>query len=261
MKKIFAILFLLCTQLFAQGELKLLTTIHGEKEGDEFSDVDAIGDINGDGFDDFIVGKKNRGSYLKLYFGASPFDTLNCIKFLEGTRKIVYASGCGKGDLNGDGYNDFVINTLYDVNDYRVEIYYGGKDKKIYDNPDLIITNNGWYYSFGARSINGDLNNDGYDDLVITAPNDDFDARGRVYIYLGGKEMDDICDVFLEGKEEFDMFGASAEIIGDVNADGYDELLVGAPQDLKDKGGKAYLFFGGDSIGFNQSIELIGDTT
>ncbi|MBI1937135.1 MAG: T9SS type A sorting domain-containing protein, partial [Ignavibacteriales bacterium] len=46
-----------------------------------------------------------------------------------------------------------------------------------------------------------------------------------------------------------------------VNADGYDELLVGAPQDLKDKGGKAYLFFGGDSIGFNQSIELIGDTT
>lgn len=261
MKKIFVLLFLLCTQLFAQGELKLLTTIHGENEGDEFSDVDAIGDINGDRFDDFIIGKKNRGSYLKLYFGGSPFDTLNCIKFLEGARKRVYASGCGKGDLNGDGFNDFVINTLYDVNDYRVEIYYGGKDKKIYDNPDLIITNNGWYYGFGARSISGDLNNDGYDDLVITAPNDDFDAHGRLYIYYGGKEIDDVCDVFLEGKEAADMFGNSAEIIGDVNADGYDDLLVGAPQDLKGEGGKAYLFFGGDSIGFNNAIELIGDTT
>ena len=260
MKKISLIMIMMAATLFAQDELKLLTAVHGEKDGDGFSVVDAIGDVNGDGYDDFIVGG-STGEYVKLYFGGSPFDTLDCIKFLHVTRKAMYASGCGKGDLNGDGYNDFVINTAYDVNDYRVEIYYGGKDKKIYDNPDLTITNNGWYYNFGGRSISGDLNGDGYDDLVISAPMDDYDARGRVYIYFGGKDMDSNVDVYLEGKEGRDMFGESVSIVGDVNGDGFDDLLVGAPQDLKGKGGKAYLFWGGKNIGFNNTIEFLGDTT
>ena len=258
MKKVFIVLSLIATTLFAQDELKLLTTVHGEKEGDMYSVVDAVGDVNGDGFDDFIVGGSS-GEYVKLYFGGSPFDTLDCIRFVQGTWRRVNVSGCGKGDLNGDGYNDFVINTAYFVDDYRVEIYYGGKDKKNYDTPDLTITNNGWYYGFGGRSIIGDLNGDGYDDLVISAPNDDYDAHGRVYIYFGGKDMDTECDVFLEGKEPFDMFGKSVSIVGDVNNDGYDDLLVGAPQFLaEDKPGKAYLFFGGEEIGFDNSVEFVG---
>lgn len=261
MKKIFLVSLIFSVQLIAQNELKLLTNVHGEKEGDRFSSVDAIGDVDGDGYDDFIVGATNIGEYVKLYFGGSPFDTLNCIKFLHGTRKIVYASGCGKGDLNGDGYNDFIINTMYDVNDYRVEIYYGGKNKKIYDNPDLTITNNGWYYYFRGKSITGDLNGDGYDDLVITAPNDDYDARGRVYIYYGGKEMDTNVDVYLEGKP-WDNFGNSASIVGDVNGDGFDDLLIGAPQIVKTGlSGKADLFFGGSIIGFDNCIEFVGDST
>jgi hypothetical protein len=223
---------------FAQGELKLLTSVHGEKNGEYFSSVDAIGDVNGDGYDDFIVG--DGGKYVKLYLGASPFDTLNYIKFLQGIRKRVYASGASKGDLNGDGYNDFILNTLYDVNDYRVDIYYGGKE--IDTIPDVTITNNIWYSGFGARSITGDLNGDGYDDLVVSAPMDDYDAHGRLYIYFGGKEMDTVCDVFLEGKEPFDKFGNSLSIIGDTNGDGYDDLLVGTCQDLKNGKGKAYLF-------------------
>jgi hypothetical protein len=56
MKTIHLILILLCIELYAQDELTLLTAIHGEKEGDAFSSVDAIGDVDGDGYDDFIVG-------------------------------------------------------------------------------------------------------------------------------------------------------------------------------------------------------------
>jgi hypothetical protein len=243
---------------FAQSELKLLTSIHGENNGEYFSSVDAIGDVNGDTYDDFIVG--DDGKYVKLYLGASPFDTLNCMKFLQGVRKRVYASSAGKGDLNGDGYNDFILNTLYDVNDYRIEIYYGGKELDTL--PDLTITNNIWYSNFGARSMTGDLNGDGYDDLVVSAPVDDYDVHGRLYIYFGGKEMDTVCDVFLEGKEPGDMFGGSAAIIGDVNGDGYDDLLVGAPQVVKQNGhGKAYLFFGGNKIGFDNFVEFFGDST
>ncbi len=258
MKTIHLILILFCVELYAQDGLTLLTTVHGEKAGDAFSFVDAIGDVNGDGFDDFIVGGSS-GEYVKLYFGGSPFDTLDCLRFVKGTWRRVSASGCGKGDLNGDGYNDFVINTAYFVDDYRVEIYYGGKDKKIYDNPDLTITNNGWYYGFRGRAINGDLNGDGYDDLVISAPMDDYDAHGRVYIYYGDKEMDTECDVFLEGKEPFDMFGSSVSNVGDANGDGYDDLLIGAPQELAGgRPGKAYLLYGGNDIGFNNSVEFVG---
>jgi hypothetical protein len=258
MKKAFMILLLNITMSFAQDGFTLLTTVHGEKEGDAYSVVDAVGDVNGDGFDDFIVGGSS-GEYVKLYFGGSPFDTLDCVRFVQGTWRRVSASGCGKGDLNGDGYNDFVINTTYFVDDHRVEIYYGGKDKKIYDNPDLVITNNGWYYGFSGRAINGDLNRDGYDDLIISAPSDDYDAHGRVYIYFGGKDMDTECDVFLEGKEPLDMFGRSVSIIGDTNGDGYDDLLIGASQELTgDRPGKAYLLYGGNDIGFNNSVEFVG---
>jgi hypothetical protein len=258
MKKIFSLL-LLYGSLFAQGQFKLLTTIHGENNGDSFSSIDAIGDIDGDGYDDFIIG--DGGKYVKLYFGGSPFDTLKCIKFLQGERRRVYASCCGKGDLNGDGYNDFVLNTLYDVNDYRVEIYYGGKNKRTYDTPDIAITNNGWYYNFGGRTIEGDINGDGYKDLIISAPNDDYDARGRVYIYYGGKSMDTAVDVYLEGEDHFDMFGYSISVVGDINGDGYDDFLVGAPQLLKGTPGKAYLFYGGPNIGFNNCVRFVGDST
>lgn len=258
MKKTNLIFLMLATTLFAQNELKLLTTVHGEKDGDAFSFIDAIGDVNGDGYDDFIVGG-NTGEYVKLYFGGSPFDTLDYIKFLQGTWRCVSVSGCGKGDLNGDGYNDFVINTAYWMNDERVEIYYGGKDKKIYDTPDLIITSDDCIYRYGGRSISGDLNGDGYDDLVISGSNVAWDDTGRVCIYFGGREMDTVCDVFLKGKESFDMFGYSSSIIGDINGDGFDDLLVGAPQSSKNKPGKAYLFFGGKEIGYNNCVEFVGD--
>ena len=254
---IFLLICLFSQKIEAQDEFSLLTSIHGEKDGDNFIDVDAIGDINGDGYADFIVG--DSGEYVKLYLGSSPFDTLNCIKFMQGTRKRIYSSGCGGGDLNGDGYNDFVINSSYDYDDYRVYVYYGGKE--IDTLPDITITNTGYRYDFGGRSISGDLNNDGFDDLLISAPNDYFDARGRVYIYYGGAVMDAVCDVYLEGKEGFDMFGWSTCMVGDLNNDGFDDFVVGAPQDLKGESGKAYLFFGGDSIGFYNSLELIGNTS
>src|ERR1035437_4074637 len=192
MKKIIILIFMISSISFAQSELKFLTSISGEKQDDQFISVDAVGDINGDGFNDFIVGA--NGQYVKLYFGGSPFDTLNCIKFLNGVRKRISVYGCGKGDLNGDVYNDFVINSIYDENDYRVSVYFGGKEKDT--TADLVITNNTWYSGFAARAINGDLNGDGYNDLVASAPNDDYDAHGRLYIYYGGKNMVVIIEDF-----------------------------------------------------------------
>lgn len=260
MKKVSIILFVMTLTLFAQDELILLTSVHGEKDGDAFSNAAVLGDVNGDGFDDFIVGSQ-RESYSKLFFGGNPFDTLNCIRFQSHESFTSFnASFGGDGDLNGDGYKDFVLGAYYDMfNLGKVFIHFGGPT--IDTAAHLTITGQGYYYFFGAHiAINGDLNGDGFDDLVISAPNDDYDAHGRVYIYFGGNEMDTICDVFIEGKEQFDMLGRSVSIIGDANRDGFDDLLIGAPQDKNGKGGKAYLFWGGENIGFNNAIEFIGAT-
>lgn len=265
MKKIvtiYLLTILAVINLIAQDELSLLTTVHGEKEGDAFSKVATLGDVNGDGFDDFIVGSNPRG-YAKLYFGGSPFDTNNYIRFESSASFTAYkGSFAGRGDLNGDGFADFVLGANYDIFQFgKVFIHFGGTE--IDTTADLTITGQGYYYLFGSSiSIDGDLNGDGYDDLVVSAPMDDYDARGRVYIYFGGSDMDTECDVYLEGEEAFDAFGGSIDIVNDVNGDGYYDLLVGAPQTLADdKPGKAYLFFGGNEIGFENSIEFIGDET
>ncbi|MFA7418794.1 MAG: T9SS type A sorting domain-containing protein [Melioribacteraceae bacterium] len=259
MKKIIFGLLLYVISANAQETLKLLTTVHGEKQGDAYSSVAQLGDVNGDGFNDFIAGSRGKG-YAKLYFGGSPFDTLNCIRFQSHEQFTAYSgSFAGDGDLNGDGYKDFVLGATYDIFQLgKIFIHFG--KAKVDTLADKTITGKAPYYFFGSRmAMNGDLNGDGYDDLVVSAPNDDVDAHGRVYVFFGGKEMDTICDVFLEGKNPFDIFGGSIAIVGDTNGDGYDDLLIGASQSLaKNKPGRAYLFYGGKNIGFSNSREFVG---
>ena len=65
MKKIIILIFMISSISFAQNKLHLLTTIHGEKNADQFTSMDAVGDVNGDGFNDFITGANDK--YVKLY--------------------------------------------------------------------------------------------------------------------------------------------------------------------------------------------------
>ena len=114
MKRTVLLIIFYSTNLFGQGDFTFLTSVHGEKEGDQFSSVCSLGDVNGDGYDDFIVG--GIGNYVKLYFGGSPFDTLNCLRFQSHEQYTSYAGIFGGGgDLNGDGYKDFVIGAAWDI--------------------------------------------------------------------------------------------------------------------------------------------------
>jgi hypothetical protein len=82
---------------FAQGELKLLTSVHGEKNGDVYSIVTPLGDVNGDGYNDFIVGNQTGKGYAKLYLGGSTFDTLNCIRFQNHEQFTTYNGSFASG--------------------------------------------------------------------------------------------------------------------------------------------------------------------
>src|SRR5439155_311121 len=76
----------------------------------------------------------------------------------------------------------------------------------------------------------GDVNGDGYADVIVGALYNDAvgtDA-GRAYVYYGGPGADAVADLTLTGAAAIDNFGTSVSSAGDVKGDGYDDVIVGA---------------------------------
>lgn len=95
----------------------------------------------------------------------------------------------------------------------------------------------------------GDVNGDGYDDIIIGAPNNDAVAAdaGRAYIFYGGLNMNTFADVTLSGEASGNLFGRSVSSAGDVNGDGYPDVIVGAHA-YNGSQGRAYIYIMEDQI-------------
>ncbi len=90
----------------------------------------------------------------------------------------------------------------------------------------------------------GDVNNDSYDDVIVGSAD-----WNEAYIYYGGANMDSVSDLILKGEYDGDYFGMSVSGAGDVNSDGYDDVIVGAPNyPGHGYNGRAYVYFGGKNI-------------
>ena len=170
------------------------------------------------------------------------------------------------GDVNGDGLPDFAIgaplNSQAAYSAGKVYIYFGreaGWDPLV----NLGLSNASYLgelemaWAGGAVSAAGDVNNDGYDDILIGAPHDNENGieAGQVYLIFG-KPSDQWgmnislaqADASFWGEAEGDNAGASVAGVGDVNDDGYDDILIGAPKnnptgDLP-SAGQVYLILG-----------------
>ena len=151
------------------------------------------------------------------------------------------------GDLNGDGFDDWMISALLsDAGGYdagRVYVYWGGPQADA--RPDLVLTGETAGDCFGATVAKaGDVNGDGFVDLLVGAPFDDAAGTdaGRVYVYFGGPEVDAIPDLTLDGPTAGGDFGnvSSARISGD----GFDDIVVGSPcfGTSKPTAGRVYVY-------------------
>jgi hypothetical protein len=227
-------------------------TIIGEGSENYFGEsVSDAGDLNNDGYDDVIIGAEGYNDdegRVYIYFGDFSMDNVADV-VLSGAGGTYFGySVSGAGDINGDGYDDVIVG-----GSGYFDIYYGGNPM---DNiSDLTINGAS---SFGETvSDAGDVNNDGYDDVIVGA-NDYNSAKGSAFIYFGGNPMNNTVDVTLNGENAYDYFGQAVSGAGDLNNDGYDDVVVGAP-DYSSSTGRAYVFYGGSPMNSEADIIMTGE--
>jgi hypothetical protein len=210
-------------------------TATGEGSNNHFGyAVDTAGDVNGDGYDDIIVGAYHYREFTgRVYVYAGNANGLSATPVLTITGEgpnIYFGRAVGAaGDVNGDGYDDVIVGAqAYDNWTGRVYVY-AGIPSGLDANPIFIASGEGPADSFG-RSVGavGDVNGDGYSDVVVGAHGYG-DFHGRIYVYAGSADGLGAAPMFTAtGEEANSHLGYSAGTAGDVNKDGYDDLIVGA---------------------------------
>ncbi|MBN2071739.1 MAG: FG-GAP repeat protein [Candidatus Krumholzibacteriota bacterium] len=235
--------------------------LYGESSGDRFgSSVASAGDINNDGYDDVIVGaygrNTERGCAYVFFGGNEPDNTVDLIVIGNVTGDRFGISVASAGDVNDDNYGDIIIGASGAGDDGEAYIYFGGSSVDNLKDVVMSIDGPGSDNLFGCSvSGAGDVNGDGIDDVIVGAGMYGED-RGRAYVFLGGTIMDPLADVVIDGSDDGDRFGTCVSSAGDVNGDGYSDVIVGAYwKNVED--GAAYIFLGGSVMDATADVSII----
>lgn len=234
--------------------------------------VNGAGDVNNDGFDDFLVGGLGKSytennptaSTVRLFYGNTNmlyYDTTYVYSVDSNIWVNIFTQdSCdfGRalaplGDINGDNFDDFIVSAPRfdngENNEGRTYIYLGGEFIPSYTPYWTFESNQVNAQSGYSIGTNGDINGDGRNDLIIGAPfydNGETD-EGVVFVFLGTPLGFNLTPSFiLEMNQAGANFGISVDFAGDYNNDGFDDIVVGANKYdglLTDAGG-IFLFLG-----------------
>jgi large repetitive protein len=249
----------------------------GDSVGDLFGySVSDAGDVNNDGFDDLIVGAHlddNNGvgsGSARVISGATgaALYTFNG----DSAGDLFGFAVSGAGDVNNDGFDDLIVGAYLDDNsgpDFGSARVFSGATRAILYT--FNADSGGDWFGYSVSSA-GDVNNDGFDDLIVGAPRDDNNGSnsGSARVFSGATGA--ILYTF-NGDSADDSFGESVSGAGDVNNDGFADLIVGASLDDNNgsNSGSARVFsgatgailytFNGDSAGdlFGFAVSGAGD--
>jgi hypothetical protein len=210
-------------------------------------------DVNGDGYADIVIGGNSVGA-VEVYLGgpcgpdSSPTVTLTSPQAPPNTFGVSVAFA---GDVNRDGYADVVVG---DQALERAYVYLGGAGGVASSPATTLVGPDAGLHSFGWSVAGaGDVNGDGFADVIIGTAAAGFDGKApmRAFVYLGsGSGVSPTPAVTLTGPDG-GGFGQSVASAGDVNHDGFADVIVGA-------GGasKAYLYMGSAS-GLASSVAVV----
>lgn len=232
--------------------------------GDRFGSAVALGDVNGDGYSDLIVGAFGYGTNtgrVYVFPGGSGGPASTPSPTLTGpSTESLFGMTVAAGDINGDGYADVAVGAPgRNTDDGYAAVYHGGA-AGLDTSPTFAYSSVGDAY-YGRTLAIGDANNDGYDDLVVGAPHYD-SLRGAAYIHHGASTglNESTARELFGGTGTNDNFG-SALSMGDANGDGYADLAVGADR-YSLSTGRAYVYHGsGTGIAMAPTQTLTGAGT
>jgi hypothetical protein len=287
-------------------------TIRGGSGDSAGTAVSSAGDVNGDGFEDIIIGNyrgddggTDAGEAYVIFGTASGFGSTIDLDDLSSSQGFVIQGDVGgdrtgwsvssAGDVDGDGYDDLVVGAI-GADTYAGEVYVlfgkaatfgtitGGRD--VLDMTGLAAEDGfviqgdaSWDNTGISVSSAGDFNGDGYDDLLIAASwGDDGNTNaGEAYVIFGGAEgfgteisgrqVIDLVTLTaaqgfeIQGYEFWANAGQRVSGAGDINGDGLDDIIVGAPWGGGSAStGAVYVIYGNALGDTAASVDLSGTT-
>jgi hypothetical protein len=226
------------------------------------------GDVNGDGYDDLIIGAHAYDTGLVdagrvyVFYGSAHGLPGTPGWMADGDQASAYLgwSVGTAGDVNGDGYADIIMGAvLYDngsLIDAGKAVLYHGSASGPGATPAWTVTGDANGATLGIVAAAGDVNGDGYADVIVGAngyDNPEID-EGRAYVYHGSASgLSTTANWQYESNQANGLFGASVSTAGDVNGDGYDDVIVGASgyDNGQSNEGRVYAFYGGGGAGLS----------
>jgi hypothetical protein len=201
-------------------------------------------DINGNGSKEIITANGLRSAVF--YELSAPWDSLPDLTFSPPPLHAPvsdFGARIALGDFNGDGDDDvaFCWRPVEGTVTSAVLLYWGGS---VFDTlPDLVIrrpnniTSYQYYFGYGVLTCPGDLNDDGWDDLVIGGGNAFDDTL--TFVYFGGPALDTVPDLVISEPI------TKARPAGDINGDGHPDLLTGT---RSGSAGYVSVYYGGSDF-------------
>lgn len=268
--------------------------IDGVEVGDGLgAAIDATGDFNGDGFDDLLIAAPNAtrdgvsfAGEAYVVFGGDEIDRVVDLFALDANRGLVIAdrvpwnvmghSIAGIGDLNGDGLSDIAVGTANHNGAFREELGYafvvfGDSSPPVRISPgDLVGTNGFLVQASGAMSYvsgAGDFNGDGRVDLAIA---DDDASDGQTHVIFGNATFPAFVEAVRDpDRQVFDgdfgvtvrkLLGGPVAGVGDINGDGFDDVLASASADLILEIDSSHVLFGSPELESYQDSRLLDNS-
>ena len=265
--------------------------------------VSSAGDVNGDGIDDLIVGAPSasisgtfsyEGRSYVVFGSRTGFNSTLSVSTLNGSNGFAIngvdtfdytgTSVSHAGDINGDGLDDLIVGANGANGNYAGGAYVIFGSSSGFD-PSLDLASldgsNGFAlqgiddYDQAGRAVSsaGDINGDGIDDLLVSAPNADISGaygnEGESYVVFGSSNgfganlslasLNGANGFVLTGINASDRAGQSVSGAGDINGDGFDDLIIGASNadiaGASSSEGQSYIVFGSNSS-FGASFDL-----
>lgn len=230
--------------------------------------VNHLGDVNGDGLDDFAVAESSNfdgetpdiNGHVYVVFGKKSVTSVKTSDLSNGVGGYMIGGQVGNfpnfenidvtvsdaGDINGDGLDDIVVSSLDYDSGFSMHYVVFGKNNTQHVLFDDIADGIGGFlvvlekYESLKNSVvagGGDVNNDGLDDIVLSASGNEmptafvvFGKVGNEKVVLEGAEIS-ASDGYPIGSEQSALPVDSLDIVGDINGDGVDDMAIAVPTD------------------------------